>query len=626
MLSKFKRYSSSAIVGTALTLAALFILAFYLPSVIIALSGQKELAIVKGQEVPAQSVEIWWPQQNASLQGIQTFKALVPDLQPDQYSLSWQLDQGSEVPMTDNSDNPPDKEASVDVSGWTWNGSGPYSIIFRARDLDGNVIASTSLQVFATSAATDTNSAESAATAFPDINTSSQAASLALTPLSSLLQSISSQAATSSQVISQGESSSSTSQDSISVWWPLDNTSVSGTQPLKAMIQGRDVSTYTMYWQIDGGTLNELANSYTDYQHKEYDIDFSGWTWLGNGPYHVTLVAKDNNNNVIATKILTLYVGQHNSQPVQPHINAMTTATTTSTVITSSVNPFQNQTLYVSPSSDAATQAAAWQSSRPADASTMLKIAAQPVASWFGNWDSSVSNDVKSYVSSASAQGSMPVLVAYNIPQRDCGGYSAGGSDSAEAYETWISQFASVIGSAKAAVILEPDSLAQSSCLSSTDLSRRYSLLNFAVTTLKANPNTAVYLDAGHSGWINADEMADMLKQAGVAKADGFALNVSNFVSTSDNTSYGEQISALLGGTHFVIDTGRNGTGGNGQWCNPSDQALGQAPTVSTGNPLIDAYLWIKTPGESDGTCNGGPSAGTWWPDYALDLAKRAGW
>ncbi|MFE3685237.1 endoglucanase, partial [Streptomyces sp. NPDC059095] len=34
--------------------------------------------------------------------------------------------------------------------------------------------------------------------------------------------------------------------------------------------------------------------------------------------------------------------------------------------------------------------------------------------------------------------------------------------------------------------------------------------------------------------------------------------------------------------------------------------------------------VWIMRPGDSDGPCRGGPSAGTWWPEYALGLAKRA--
>ncbi|XIE81958.1 glycoside hydrolase family 6 protein [Streptomyces sp. SBR177] len=53
-------------------------------------------------------------------------------------------------------------------------------------------------------------------------------------------------------------------------------------------------------------------------------------------------------------------------------------------------------------------------------------------------------------------------------------------------------------------------------------------------------------------------------------------------------------------------------------------RALGVPPTDRTGDELVDAYLWIKRPGDSDGTCRGGPAAGTWWPDYALGLARRA--
>jgi endoglucanase len=52
--------------------------------------------------------------------------------------------------------------------------------------------------------------------------------------------------------------------------------------------------------------------------------------------------------------------------------------------------------------------------------------------------------------------------------------------------------------------------------------------------------------------------------------------------------------------------------------------ALGTRPTAASGDPLVDAFLWIKYPGESDGTCAGGPSAGAWWPSYALELAQAA--
>ncbi len=122
--------------------------------------------------------------------------------------------------------------------------------------------------------------------------------------------------------------------------------------------------------------------------------------------------------------------------------------------------------------------------------------------------------------------------------------------------------------------------------------------------------------------------MANRLVQSGIGNADGFALNASNFVSTEQNINYGTQISEKIGNKHFVIDTSRNGNGAdpNHQWCNPSGRALGKKPTTNTGNSLVDAYLWIKPPGSSDGQCSGGPAAGVFWPEYAVGLAERAGY
>jgi endoglucanase len=43
--------------------------------------------------------------------------------------------------------------------------------------------------------------------------------------------------------------------------------------------------------------------------------------------------------------------------------------------------------------------------------------------------------------------------------------------------------------------------------------------------------------------------------------------------------------------------------------------------------PGVDALLWVKTVGASDGACRAGePSAGTYSLAYALGLAERAGW
>jgi endoglucanase len=221
----------------------------------------------------------------------------------------------------------------------------------------------------------------------------------------------------------------------------------------------------------------------------------------------------------------------------------------------------------------------------------------------------------------------VPIMVVYNIPFRDCGQYSAGGAHDATGYREWIRQVAIGIKNRKVVVILEPDALGLlTKCLSPADQEARLGLLSDAVRVLSANQGTRVYIDAGHANWIPAAEMAPRLQKAGIAGADGFALNTSNYVGTPENLAYGTELSALVGGKHFIVDTSRNGKGaapGN-EWCNPDGRALGHAPTVSTGEPLCDAFLWIKPPGESDGTCNGGPRAGEWWPEYALGLAKRA--
>lgn len=289
------------------------------------------------------------------------------------------------------------------------------------------------------------------------------------------------------------------------------------------------------------------------------------------------------------------------------------------------VNLFSNTRLYVDPSSPARRQADAWRRSRPADAALMDKIAEQPLAQWVGGWNLDIGREVSASVSRITGARALPVFVAYNIPGRDCGLYSAGGADGSDAYRRWIREFADGIGNRRAVVILEPDALSGMSCLSPALQQERINLIHDAVRVLKAK-GAAVYIDAGHARWVPAPEMANRLNRAGIADANGFSLNISNFLSTSVNIAYGTEVSRRVGGKHFIIDTSRNGQNltSAGNWCNPRGQRLGTAPTTRTGNPLVDAFLWIKTPGESDGTCNGGPAAGRWWAEYALGLAGGA--
>ena len=112
------------------------------------------------------------------------------------------------------------------------------------------------------------------------------------------------------------------------------------------------------------------------------------------------------------------------------------------------------------------------------------------------------------YIADGAGCGTMPVLALYGIPHRDCGSFAAGGFGSAGAYRGWIDGVAAAIGGGPAAVILEPDALAMADCLSADQRQERFDLMSYAVDTLTRNPATAVYVDAGHSRWVSADDMA----------------------------------------------------------------------------------------------------------------------
>lgn len=283
---------------------------------------------------------------------------------------------------------------------------------------------------------------------------------------------------------------------------------------------------------------------------------------------------------------------------------------------------------WVDPNSSAAQQIQLWQrEGRTKDATLLQKIADQPAALWpAGEVDPGAT--VREATAAAAAEDRTALFVAYNIPHRDCGQHSAGGAADADTYRQWIGRFADALGDAKALVVLEPDAVAHivDGCTPGEYHAEREQLLGEAIDRLKRQPHTTVYLDAGNPSWIkDPRKLVEPLRRAGVAKADGFSLNVSNFQTDAVTKEYGRRLSKDLDGKHFVIDSSRNGNGPlPGEWCNPPGRALGTAPTTSTGETALDAYLWVKRPGESDGTCEGGPDAGQWWPEYALGLAGNS--
>ncbi|MET0209489.1 MAG: glycoside hydrolase family 6 protein [Burkholderiaceae bacterium] len=277
-----------------------------------------------------------------------------------------------------------------------------------------------------------------------------------------------------------------------------------------------------------------------------------------------------------------------------------------------------------------------WVDAHPSDGRLNVireQIADRAAARWIGDWTTDVAGDVASHVGRAASAGRTPILVAYNIPHRDCAaGESAGGASSAGAYRTWIATFAAAIGARPAVVVLEPDALAHlddSRCASIR--TERLALLNYATQQFKAkSPTTRVFLDIGHGGWLPAATAAQLLKDGGIGDARGFALNVSNFQTTAQESAYGRSIVTLLsgaghGGKTFVIDTSRNGNGpfGDGVWCNPAGRRIGAPSAFAAAGTGPEMTLWLKSPGQSDGRCGTSTeAAGTFDPELAFKLVN----
>lgn len=194
----------------------------------------------------------------------------------------------------------------------------------------------------------------------------------------------------------------------------------------------------------------------------------------------------------------------------------------------------------------------------------------------------------------------------------------------------------------------------------------------YAVTKLNL-ANVAMYLDAGHAGWLGwpanigpaADLYAQLYKDTGSPKAlRGLATNVANYNAFSlssapayaeSNPNYDEQryinsLQPLLKSrgwdARFIVDQGRSGKQPTGQiawgdWCNAVGTGFGTRPTANTGNALVEAIVWVKPGGESDGTSDTSasrydfncgksdalkpaPEAGSWFQAYFAQLYNNA--
>jgi cellulose 1,4-beta-cellobiosidase len=348
-------------------------------------------------------------------------------------------------------------------------------------------------------------------------------------------------------------------------------------------------------------------------------------------------------------------------------------------------NPFSGARFYVNPEYVAKIESTV--ASAPAQAERLRRVEAFPTAVWLDSV--AKAHRVSHYLDEAMAQerqAASPVVtvfVLYDLPGRDCAAVASGGELPLGAGEArYKSEFIDPIAaqfrdhpSARIAVLLEPDSLGNLATnlsvprCAAAEQAYRHSIA-YAVRTLSM-PNVSIYLDAAHAGWLGWDRsrtrIAHIFKEVldeagGVGLIRGFATNVSNYNTLSDGDgkrlepsdpcpdelTYVDKLAGSLAeagitGKGFVIDTSRDGRGIRakwGVWCNAKGAGLGERPRASPA-PGVDAYFWVKPPGESDGASEpsapgfdaacgtpdsapGAPHAGEWFTPYFLDLVANA--
>ncbi|HWC86781.1 MAG TPA: glycoside hydrolase family 6 protein [Solirubrobacteraceae bacterium] len=305
-------------------------------------------------------------------------------------------------------------------------------------------------------------------------------------------------------------------------------------------------------------------------------------------------------------------------------------------------DPLTGASAFVEPKSLASNAARHYRHSKPAWSHALDVIAKQPNVQRYGNWSGpNPGLQVSQYLARASVlePGTVPELATYYVVDAKrsapaCHHY-ADPPWRQGAYHKWIQSLASGIGSYRAIVFLEMDSLITTGCLSRHGLAVRLAELHDAIDILSQLPRVVVYLDAGAGDAVPAADTASMLRRAGVSEIEGFYVNSTHFDWTSHEIRYGEQISALTGGKHFVVNTAENGRGplvpssrvkyGNEILCDPPGRGLGPLPSFNTGIRKVDAFAWIAYPGRSGGQCRpGAPPTGVFWPQLAVELVRHA--
>ncbi|WP_437778788.1 glycoside hydrolase family 6 protein [Sorangium sp. So ce1097] len=355
-------------------------------------------------------------------------------------------------------------------------------------------------------------------------------------------------------------------------------------------------------------------------------------------------------------------------------------------------NPLAGGTLYVDPEYIAKVQSSIDKTTDAALIEKMKKVQEIPTAFWLDRI--AAVDRLEGYLDGALALQNqlctpvVPMIVVYDLPNRDCFAEASNGElrvengGEARYRAEFIDRIAAILAARptlRTVAIIEPDSLpnlatnlGQKDCTPETDRAYRENVA-YALKKLDM-PHVYQYIDAAHSGWLGWEDnqkkgakiFQEVITAAGNPKGvRGFATNVSNYTQLryssesydqQNNPCFGEydyveQFGAALaaeglGDKTFVIDTSRNGRGNIradwGYWCNNIGAGMGERPRANPGGaPRLDAFVWIKPPGDSDGTADksaerydlfcgyenadqGAPEAGHWFHDYFVECVKNA--
>jgi hypothetical protein len=210
---------------------------------------------------------------------------------------------------------------------------------------------------------------------------------------------------------------------------------------------------------------------------------------------------------------------------------------------------------------------------------------------------------------------------------------------------------ASAIGSKRAVILMEIDSIGTSSCLKGKSLKQWLHDLKMEAQQDSRLPHTVTYEEAGYSDSQGPQVTARKLWQAGVSQVRGFYTNGTHFAWDTHEIKWAQQVSKDLlkmsHGTyhaHFVVNSAQNGRGpklnphpvqqGIEDLCNPPARGLGRMPTGNVDPTFdgrtfagLDGFLWTGEPGRShNSNCPNGPwsSAGVFDPRFALELGSNA--